>query len=172
LFYTTYCHSSRGWIFGVLDAAEDTFGWAGIVPWLWFWDKNINRESLKQKRLSADWPFKNTRAGFEINDLTWSQHGGELDVTSTDNERFFLVGWPEVSNVAMLTIKGNCAFFPKIKDPIRGSKMYSWARDRMELLHNIVCPHHPPEETGDPLFDVREFNKPRADLALADGFVL
>jgi hypothetical protein len=38
--------------------------------------------------------------------------------------------------------------------------------DRMELLRDKVCPHHPPEETGDPLFDVREFNRPRADLAL------
>jgi hypothetical protein len=26
---------------------------------------------------------------------------------------------------------------------------------RMELLKNCVCPHHPPDETGDPLFDIR-----------------
>jgi hypothetical protein len=38
--------------------------------------------------------------------------------------------------------------------------------DRMQLLHNKVCPHHPPEETGDPLFDVREFNKLTVELAL------
>jgi len=38
--------------------------------------------------------------------------------------------------------------------------------DRMELLRNKVCQHHPTEETGDPLFDVREFNKFTADLAL------
>lgn len=26
---------------------------------------------------------------------------------------------------------------------------------RMELLKKCVCPHHPPDETGDPLFDIR-----------------
>jgi hypothetical protein len=26
---------------------------------------------------------------------------------------------------------------------------------RMELLKNHVCPHHPADETGDPLFDIR-----------------
>ncbi|HEY4261729.1 MAG TPA: ThiF family adenylyltransferase, partial [Schlesneria sp.] len=36
--------------------------------------------------------------------------------------------------------------------------------DRMGQLRNKVCPHHPPEETGDALFDVREFNRVRADL--------
>jgi hypothetical protein len=36
----------------------------------------------------------------------------------------------------------------------------------MELLRNKVCQHHPSEETGDPLFDVREFNRFTADLAL------
>jgi hypothetical protein len=36
--------------------------------------------------------------------------------------------------------------------------------DRMELLRDKSCQHHPPEETGDPLFDVREFNKLIADL--------
>jgi hypothetical protein len=30
---------------------------------------------------------------------------------------------------------------------------------RMELLRNKVCPHHPLIETGDPLFDVRDFNR-------------
>jgi hypothetical protein len=25
----------------------------------------------------------------------------------------------------------------------------------MDLLKNCVCPHHPPDETGDPLFDIR-----------------
>jgi hypothetical protein len=39
--------------------------------------------------------------------------------------------------------------------------------DRMELLRNKVCPHHPSEETCDPLFDVREFNKFTADLTLS-----
>jgi hypothetical protein len=29
--------------------------------------------------------------------------------------------------------------------------------DRMELLQYKVCPHHPVEETGDPLFDIREY---------------
>jgi hypothetical protein len=41
--------------------------------------------------------------------------------------------------------------------------------DRMNLFHDKVCPHHPPEETGDPLFDVRVFNNLRADLALTRG---
>jgi hypothetical protein len=36
--------------------------------------------------------------------------------------------------------------------------------DRMELLRDKVCQHHPSEETGDPLFDVREFNKLIANL--------
>ena len=27
---------------------------------------------------------------------------------------------------------------------------------RMELLKHHVCPHHPPDETGDPLFDIRK----------------
>lgn len=26
---------------------------------------------------------------------------------------------------------------------------------RMELLKHCICPHHPPDETGDPLFDIR-----------------
>jgi hypothetical protein len=38
--------------------------------------------------------------------------------------------------------------------------------DRMELLRNKVCQHHPSEETGDPLFDMREFNRFIADSAL------
>jgi hypothetical protein len=38
--------------------------------------------------------------------------------------------------------------------------------DRMELLRNKVCPHHPSEETGEPLFDVREFNRLTAGRAL------
>jgi hypothetical protein len=38
--------------------------------------------------------------------------------------------------------------------------------DRMNLFHDKVCKHHPPEETGDPLFDVRDFNWLRAELAL------
>jgi hypothetical protein len=36
---------------------------------------------------------------------------------------------------------------------------------RMSLLQEKVCKHHPPEETGDPLFDVRDFNRLRATLA-------
>jgi len=36
--------------------------------------------------------------------------------------------------------------------------------DRMNLYHNKICGHHPPEETGDPLFDVREFSKLRTNL--------
>ena len=39
--------------------------------------------------------------------------------------------------------------------------------DRMRLFRNKVCNHHPHDEVGDPLFDVREFNKLRANLALA-----
>jgi hypothetical protein len=27
---------------------------------------------------------------------------------------------------------------------------------RMEMLKGWICPHHPPEETGDPLFDIRK----------------
>jgi len=38
--------------------------------------------------------------------------------------------------------------------------------DRMSLFQDKVCKHHPPEEIGDPLFDVREFNSLRAELAL------
>jgi hypothetical protein len=38
--------------------------------------------------------------------------------------------------------------------------------DRMNLLREKTCKHHPANETGDPLFDVREFNRLRADLAL------
>ncbi len=30
--------------------------------------------------------------------------------------------------------------------------------DRMALFRNKVCQHHPPEETGDALFDIRHFN--------------
>ena len=33
--------------------------------------------------------------------------------------------------------------------------------DRMKLLRHKVCPHHPARETGDPLFDVRDFNRLR-----------
>ncbi|QDF37444.1 ThiF family adenylyltransferase [Bradyrhizobium symbiodeficiens] len=29
---------------------------------------------------------------------------------------------------------------------------------RMDLLKDHVCPHHPPDETGDPLFDIRKQN--------------
>jgi len=29
---------------------------------------------------------------------------------------------------------------------------------RMQMLRDSTCPHHPPTETGDPLFDIREFN--------------
>jgi len=32
---------------------------------------------------------------------------------------------------------------------------------RMALLQDHVCPHHPAHETGDPLFDVRSFRRPR-----------
>jgi hypothetical protein len=41
--------------------------------------------------------------------------------------------------------------------------------DRMELLRYKVCPHHPPEETGDPLFDLRVFNERMAELAKSKG---
>jgi molybdopterin-synthase adenylyltransferase len=44
------------------------------------------------------------------------------------------------------------------------------ANERMQLLRDKVCPHHPPEETGDPLFDVREFNRTRAQLALSKAW--
>jgi molybdopterin-synthase adenylyltransferase len=40
--------------------------------------------------------------------------------------------------------------------------------DRMNLYRNKICSHHPPEETGDPLFDVRDFNKLMENLALAN----
>jgi molybdopterin-synthase adenylyltransferase len=42
--------------------------------------------------------------------------------------------------------------------------------DRMQLLRDKVCPHHPPEETGDPLFDVREFNRLSAQLVLSKAW--
>jgi molybdopterin-synthase adenylyltransferase len=40
---------------------------------------------------------------------------------------------------------------------------------RMELLKNQACPHHPPDETGDPLFDIqtRKFVPPPAKAAPA-----
>lgn len=36
-----------------------------------------------------------------------------------------------------------------------GNKGTMTRNARMELLKNHVCPHHPPNETGDPLFDIR-----------------
>lgn len=39
--------------------------------------------------------------------------------------------------------------------------------ERVDLLRDKVCPRHPPEEVDDPLFDVREFNRLRAEIALA-----
>lgn len=38
---------------------------------------------------------------------------------------------------------------------------------RMELYKDRVCPHHPAEETGDPLFDVREFTRAVAERQAA-----
>jgi len=38
--------------------------------------------------------------------------------------------------------------------------------DRMNLFRGKTCSHHPNHEVGDPLFDVREFNTLRAELAL------
>ena len=38
---------------------------------------------------------------------------------------------------------------------------------RMALLRDKPCPHHPPEETGDPLFDIREFNALSERIRLA-----
>jgi hypothetical protein len=37
-----------------------------------------------------------------------------------------------------------------------GNKGTVTRNPRMELLQNRVCPHHPADETGDPLFDVRK----------------
>jgi hypothetical protein len=51
-------------------------------------------------------------------------------------------------------------------DGNRGTLMLN---DRMESLRKKICPHHPSEETGDPLFDVREFNRLIADLAARKG---
>ena len=36
-----------------------------------------------------------------------------------------------------------------------GNKGTITRNKRMELLKNCLCPHHPPDETGDPLFDIR-----------------
>jgi hypothetical protein len=36
-----------------------------------------------------------------------------------------------------------------------GNKGTLTRNPRMELLKNHICPHHPPDETGDPLFDIR-----------------
>lgn len=36
-----------------------------------------------------------------------------------------------------------------------GNKGTVTRNPRMDLLKNHVCPHHPPNETGDPLFDIR-----------------
>lgn len=38
---------------------------------------------------------------------------------------------------------------------------------RMKHLRGHSCPHHPPNEVGDPFFDVREFVKRRAELVSA-----
>jgi hypothetical protein len=41
---------------------------------------------------------------------------------------------------------------------------------RMELLKNHVCPHHPPDEMGDPMFDIRtQTFRPRPKPALASA---
>ena len=40
-----------------------------------------------------------------------------------------------------------------------GNKGTLTPNDRMEFLANTICPHHPPNEVGDPLFDIREYNK-------------
>jgi hypothetical protein len=37
-----------------------------------------------------------------------------------------------------------------------GNKGMITRNQRMDLLKNHVCPHHPPDETGDPLFDIRK----------------
>jgi molybdopterin-synthase adenylyltransferase len=39
--------------------------------------------------------------------------------------------------------------------------------DRMVLLQHKVCPHHPAEEVGDPLFNVKDYSKLRTDSELA-----
>ena len=36
-----------------------------------------------------------------------------------------------------------------------GNKGTVMPNPRMELLKNHICPHHPSDETGDPLFDIR-----------------
>jgi hypothetical protein len=36
---------------------------------------------------------------------------------------------------------------------------------RMDLLRDKICRHHPAHETGDALFDVRDFNRLRASMA-------
>jgi hypothetical protein len=38
---------------------------------------------------------------------------------------------------------------------------------RMALLRNKGCSHHPAEEAGDPLFDIRQFNEHRNELLAA-----
>ncbi|HEX3162815.1 MAG TPA: ThiF family adenylyltransferase [Pseudolabrys sp.] len=37
-----------------------------------------------------------------------------------------------------------------------GNKGTVTRNQRMELLKNHLCPHHPPDEAGDPLFDIRK----------------
>lgn len=37
-----------------------------------------------------------------------------------------------------------------------GNKGTMTRNARMELLRDHVCPHHPPDETGDPMFDIRK----------------
>jgi hypothetical protein len=34
----------------------------------------------------------------------------------------------------------------------------------MARMKDVICPHHPAEETGDPLFDLREFNRRKTEL--------
>lgn len=48
-----------------------------------------------------------------------------------------------------------------------GNKGTMTRNARMELLKNHVCPHHPPDEVGDPLFDVRKQSFPPRSLAPA-----
>jgi hypothetical protein len=48
-----------------------------------------------------------------------------------------------------------------------GNKGTLTPNDRMEFLADTVCPHHPANEAGDPLFDIREYSKGVEERATA-----
>jgi len=82
--------------------------------------------------------------------VVWSN--GVLASTAVGLVTQILTPWFDAPEFVYLDYDGN-----------RGTLL---PNDRMKFLRGTVCPHHPAEETGDPLFDVREFNKLLSNLEL------